>query len=200
MTNCTDGKKETKQSVIAEKKKLSKTPRFIDCSNCKFKCSTNFNKDNRKDICSFFWELDYNKQKDYILSSVSQTSVKRHVPITNVRKPKEVSKVYSFSLSSSEQVRVCKQFFLKTLAISRGPVDKAFAGLDSGSGLFFDTDKRGKHSAVNKTSTEVISKIKYHIEQFPTMESHYCRATSKRKYLDSTLSISKMYELCIIII
>jgi len=29
------------------------------------------------------------------------------------------------------------------------------------------------------------------------MESHYCRATSKRKYLDSTLSISKMYELYI---
>ncbi|KAL5245855.1 hypothetical protein ACI65C_013263 [Semiaphis heraclei] len=120
-----------KKSIVAEKKKLSKTPRIIDCSNY------------------------YNRQKDYYLSSVSQAVVKRHVPTTKVRKPKEVSKVYSLNLNStSEQVRVCKQFYLKTLAISHGPVDKAFEGFDSVSGFFSNTDKRGKHSAANKTSTE----------------------------------------------
>jgi len=130
-----------KKSIVAEKKKLSKTPRIIDCSNCKFKCSLNFNEDNIKYI---FWTLDYNKQKDYILSSVSQAVVKRHVPTTKVRKPKEASKVYSLNLNStSEQVCVCKQFYLKTLAISYGPVDKAFEGFDSVSGFFSNTDKRG---------------------------------------------------------
>ncbi|XP_072398779.1 uncharacterized protein [Diabrotica undecimpunctata] len=34
-----------------------------------------------------------------------------------------------------------------------------------------------------------------HIESFPHVESHYCRANSQRQYLDSSLTIKKMYEL-----
>lgn len=37
--------------------------------------------------------------------------------------------------------------------------------------------------------------MKAHIESFTTMESHYCRKNSKKKYLDSLFSIGKMYEL-----
>jgi len=36
--------------------------------------------------------------------------------------------------------------------------------------------------------------MKQHIESYPTMDSHYCRASSSRKYLDSRLTIKKMYE------
>lgn len=50
-------------------------------------------------------------------------------------------------------------------------------------------DKRGHKIPPNKTSEEWISKIKLHIESFPTMESHYCRKDSKKKYLDPTLTI-----------
>lgn len=80
------------------------------------------------------------------------------------------------------------------MAISHGPVDKAFEGLESESGMFIKNDNRGKTQATNKYPSDVISKIKSHIEKFPTIESHYCRASTKRKYLDSTLSIAKMYE------
>jgi len=84
---------------------------------------------------------------------------------------------------------------LKTLSISHGPVDKAFEGVDTNTGIFIEHDNRGKAPSVNKSSDEVIAYINSHIEVFPTVESHYCRSTSKRNYLDPNLSISKMYEL-----
>lgn len=85
--------------------------------------------------------------------------------------------------------------FLKTLAISHGPVDKAFVGLEFENRVFIKNDNRRKTQATNKTLSDVISEIKSHIEKFPTIESHYCRASTKRKYLNPTLSITKTYEL-----
>jgi len=183
-----------KKTISAKEKKLSKIPKIVDCTNCKFKCSLKFDEHYRIKLCLYFWTLEYNRQKDYILSCVTRAPVKRHVS-EQVRKAKEFSKMYTFSLNSSEKVRVCKQFFLKTLAISHGPVDKAFEGLGSANGMFIKNDNRGKTHATNKTPSDVIYEIKSHIEKFPTIESHYCRATTKRKYLDPTLSIAKMYEL-----
>jgi hypothetical protein len=55
--------------------------------------------------------------------------------------------------------------------------------------------REGKKTPPNKTKPEVINKIKYHMEKFPTQETHYCRKPSNRKYLDPRLSIRKMYEL-----
>ncbi|XP_031355412.1 uncharacterized protein LOC116179702 [Photinus pyralis] len=34
-----------------------------------------------------------------------------------------------------------------------------------------------------------------HIKRFPVIESHYCRRTTKRKYLEPNLSVAKMYNL-----
>jgi len=184
-----------KKNVISKEKKKLKKPKAIDCSHCKFKCSINFDESYRNEVCNKFWALDYNRQKDFILANVNIKSVKRHVPITNIRKAKENSKVYSFNNNTEHNIQVCKQFFLKTLCISHGPVDKAFEGLGTDTGLFMDHDKRGKAPLVNKSSDEIIANINSHIEKFPTVESHYCRSTSKRQYLDPNLSISKMYEL-----
>ncbi|KAK3802819.1 hypothetical protein RRG08_012331 [Elysia crispata] len=44
-------------------------------------------------------------------------------------------------------------------------------------------------------SKEVKGHIRRYIKSFPVMESHYCRADSKKQYLEAGLSITKMYEL-----
>ncbi|CAH1979304.1 unnamed protein product [Acanthoscelides obtectus] len=54
---------------------------------------------------------------------------------------------------------------------------------------------RGRHVPSNKTSQEDKQVIMNHIESFPLSESHYCRKSSQRKYLDAKLSIAKMYSL-----
>lgn len=44
---------------------------------------------------------------------------------------------------------------------------------------------------------ELREAIESHINRLPRVESHYCRASSKRKYLHSELTVTKMYELFI---
>ncbi|KAL4714914.1 hypothetical protein ACJJTC_014285 [Scirpophaga incertulas] len=56
-------------------------------------------------------------------------------------------------------------------------------------------DGRGSQFPANKTSIESEQKIIDHINSFPRVESRYCRKKSKKQYLDSKLTIAKMYEL-----
>ena len=39
------------------------------------------------------------------------------------------------------------------------------------------------------------NEVREHINKFPTVDSHYCRAQSQRKYLEASLNISTMYTL-----
>jgi len=63
-----------------------------------------------------------------------------------------------------------------------------------GTGFRSPADGRGRHAPRIKTPEWKRKLIKQHIESYPTMDSHYCRASSTRKYLDSKLTIKKMYE------
>ena len=89
---------------------------------------------------------------------------------------------------------MCKKFFLKTLDIGHGPLDTALRH-KSANGTFSGEDMRGKHPPSNKTKSEDIDAVRKHIESFPTIESHYTRKDTRRRYLDQCLSISKMYRL-----
>ena len=64
------------------------------------------------------------------------------------------------------------------------------------SDTFSKMDCRGRQPSVNKTDDEHRQTVKYHILSFPTVvESHYCRKDTQRLYLDSKLTIARMYEL-----
>ncbi|KAE8741825.1 hypothetical protein FOCC_FOCC012634 [Frankliniella occidentalis] len=85
-------------------------------------------------------------------------------------------------------IPVCQTMFLNTLDISSTVVHTA---VNKNS-----PDKRGTHPKTKKRlSPELIQNVKNHIKEFPTVESHYCREDSRRKYLDENLSISKMHRL-----
>lgn len=62
-------------------------------------------------------------------------------------------------------------------------------------GLCHDV-QRGKHkNRPNRKSSEQAQFVRSHIESFSTVESHYCRKDSKKEYLSSDLSVTKMYNL-----
>ena len=54
--------------------------------------------------------------------------------------------------------------------------------------------RHGTHAKKQLPMTSVQS-VHDHIKSFPKQESHYCRASTARKYLDASLSVQKMYEL-----
>jgi hypothetical protein len=90
------------------------------------------------------------------------------------------------------EIRVRKNFFLRTLCISKGPVNTALAEKSKLTGGFIDSDKRGGKTPPNETKPETTDKIKSHIEKFPTQESHYCR----KRQIESTLIPSCQSEKC----
>lgn len=183
------------QAYVSKSGRLqsAKIPKPVDCTKCIYKCSSNFNDEFRSSVCSRYHNLSYERQKDMLLHLVNVCPVERKRKRKEMGHDKKISKKYFFEMDK-EKIRVCKNFFLNTLSISHGLVDFAIHNSSSNC-LFSQNDKRGRKTPPNKTTPDVVIKIKNHIEKFPVQESHYCRQTSKRKYLDETLSISKMYEL-----
>lgn len=174
----------------------AKVPKPIDCSSCFFQCSKNFNEEVRNKICSEFILSSFDQQKNFILSLVEKSEVQRKRKRNNASNKPEKSFSFSYYFfNEGTKVRVCKNFFLRTLAISNSPLKTAFQSISAVSNQFVGSDKRGHKEPPNKTSEEWIKKIEAHIESFPVAESHFCRKDTKKKYLDETLSINKMYEL-----
>ncbi|KAL4718046.1 hypothetical protein ACJJTC_002345 [Scirpophaga incertulas] len=192
----TDSDTETVQQEVVPPKKIKttqppKAPKSGECK-CKLNCFLNFTEEDRKEICKSYWALsDYCGQKDFILMNVMVHAPQKR--LVNATRKRTVSRCYYFN-NDDRKIRVCERFFKNTLCISNGPINKAFSEVEI-SGSFEGQDRRGKHEPVNKTKEEDVKIVKEHIEAFPTMESHYCRKTSSKMYLESNLSISKMYEL-----
>ena len=58
-----------------------------------------------------------------------------------------------------------------------------------------ESEKRGKHkNRPNRVSEAIRSSVKEHIESYPVVESHYCRKSTKKTFLDVGTSLTGMYE------
>ncbi|XP_050315508.1 uncharacterized protein LOC126750046 [Anthonomus grandis grandis] len=174
-----------KKNLAKRQKVEAKAPQNIDCSKCRFKCTEKISLEKRMIICKNYWSCDFNRRKDFVLNNViSKVPERRRAKRTSMKKPREDSKSFFF-YHNDTTVRVCKSFFIKTLAFR----------ILGGGKLFSGNDKREKKEPHNKTKSEDYEKVKAHIESFPVMESHYTRKSTKRQYLDSKLTIAKMHFL-----
>lgn len=92
--------------------------------------------------------------------------------------------------SNGVQLEVRKKFFLNTLCISDKMISdnlkKAVDGVKA---------PTTRPPPVNKISDEALQTIIDHIKLYPTVESHYCRSTTLRRYLDGGLNKTKMYQM-----
>lgn len=160
----------------------------IDCTSCKFHCNEMYSDDERQQIFESYWSLgNYERQRDFICAHVREYSPK--VQVVKARRHRTVSRKYLLNLDKNTPV--CKKFFLATLDIGERLVSVALKKkMENSCG-----DQRGKHVPYNKTSLEDVNRIHSHIKSFPTMESHYTRKDTNRRYLDPSLNIRKMFNL-----
>ena len=163
-------------------KKVSNSPKAIDCFKCRFKCTLKFDDHFRQIICNTYWSLNYNRKKDSILSHFESEDVKRERARGNRKRTKRRPNRFYLRGENEVKIQVCKSFFLKTLCISHNKNEHV---------IFLGSDRRGKHVPHNKTKEEHVEAVKSHIKSFQAMESHYKRASSKRLYLDPNLTIKK---------
>ncbi|GFR65663.1 DNA-directed RNA polymerase 3, chloroplastic [Elysia marginata] len=83
------------------------------------------------------------------------------------------------------KIPVCKTFFLDTLGYSDQFVFTAISKEDEGGHCA--PDMRGRHAKQTTGMKEEKERVRAHIALFPTVESHYCRKDSKRRYLGATM-------------
>lgn len=155
---------------------------------CKYKCSDTFSHEDRLEINSGYWGLGtYADQKHFIDKNVIESPCHRKIG----SRPSKRSFTWKYTLKEKQ---VCKSFFLKTINISDTVVvncKKKVRLLQN-----IGEDLRGKAQASRKTiDKDVIDRIHQHIKRFPMVESHYCRKSTNRMYLQSDLNLTKMFDL-----
>ncbi|XP_072384357.1 uncharacterized protein [Diabrotica undecimpunctata] len=92
------------------------------------------------------------------------------------------------------KVKVCKLYFMNTLDINSAVISTAQKKkTDEG---FVDKDNRGGNPNAGRPRIheDVKNFARRHIESFPIMDSHYCRARTERKYLQGDLNLTEMYR------
>lgn len=180
--------------MTVKKIRQAKIPKALDCTKCRFKCTSKISAEDRDMLCRKYWNHNYAEKKNFILNLVHVMPIKTTVIARKRETQRSNNKRYFFKINGLE-LQVCQSFFCKTLCISPSVVTNAVVNRDS-LGMYSKTsDPRGRHVPKNKTSLEQLQEVHEHIKSFPTMESHYVRKCIKRKYLDSSLSVYKMYKL-----
>lgn len=185
------------------------------CTNCRQRCNEKFSVEERQKFFENYWKLgDVNRQRDFIAKQVEMTDKAR----TRVREKKkdessgdenntennvagetkERRRAFSFKYmfcNNGKKVVVCKTFFLNTLGISAQVVKTVMNKMGT-TGIVAE-DRRGRVCKNSKLDDSIKQSVRDHINLFETVESHYCRKNTSKRFLPPTLNISKMYGLYI---
>ncbi|CAK1579940.1 unnamed protein product [Parnassius mnemosyne] len=160
----------------------------ISCK-CHYNCNFKFSLQERENLLQEYLSLKSEHARwCFIGKCVQRVPVKRTYKENQSRRKNTL--VYSL-FRDSQSFQVCKSFFLTTFNISAKKVETALSKLTP-SGVT-EPDMRGKKEPPNKKSDVVKDIIRDHIKSLPTVSSHYCRSTTKRKYLPSGLSENRLY-------
>lgn len=164
------------------------------CLKTKFQnnCKNKFTEDEREIIFEECWNIsDRNGRRDYLISCMEESEIKRkRVQMSNLRK---ITRFYYFTLNGRKE-KICQQYLLKTLNITQRFLSYSFEKL-SPLGKS-NPDSRGKGRPKNKTDEPVLSNVYKFIESLPAVQSHYCRSSTKKKYLPKEFeSIERVFRL-----
>ena len=106
-----------KSYISPANKKLvpAKCLKPMDCTACRYKCSTKVSQVTRQNIFDHYYspQMTYERKRDFICRHIEVKPTSKR----NLRTYKLNSRTYTLPVGD-KLVRVCKQFFLKTLDIS----------------------------------------------------------------------------------
>lgn len=177
----------SKQGKIVPAKTLGKS------CNCRYKCNTKLSLEHRKDAFNKFWELGNREQQWLHIAQYTTKQNKKSGLQRDLKHNRQFTYKY-FLPKDSSRVEVCKTMFLNTYSITDRLVRTAWDKYDGSTIL--QRDMRGKHKNHKKVvDDEMIMSVCAHVNSFAPVEFHYNRASSKRLYLDGSLSITRMFNL-----
>lgn len=181
--------KKDKSIVTVDKKIIKENPCLG--KKCTNECNT-ITEEERLIIFNRYWkDFDHTRKRDYLLCCMVRYDAKRQY----VTHESNRFNMYKYSLSINDTTKVvCRKYLLNTLNITEKLLrftrdNKVDLGLSK-------IDDRGKKSAYNKTSEEVIKIVHTFINKLPAVPSHYCRSSSTKKYIGSEFqSLAHVYRI-----
>ena len=175
---------------------------------CSKQCYKKFSCEEGTELFRSYWSSGtYDVQSSFIAGCVSQRPVACHkiasdkvsnAGVANRSRhnwQKTFSRQYTLPLAD-RHVEVCRVVFCAALGVSSSRVNTVLRK-QRGNGGMPALDKRGKHDHSKQSiQHDSIEFVQSHIASFSVNESHYTRAYNvHRKYLNSTLTVQKMYDL-----
>lgn len=159
---------------------------------CENECETFISEEKRRGIFTEFWTgtTDQSAKYNYILRFVHEELKTSNTENTTRRM---FTRNYQLRVDNKD-VKVCKIMFLSTLNISAQMVETTLKKSRRGDAK--PRDQRGTSKIrPREVYPDKTKSVIEHINLFPTVESHFTRASSQRKYLEEDLCISAMYRL-----
>jgi len=181
-------KREAGQSYFGKKKieeswcyDIPKNERELK-SRCKCKSQQNkycaeLSDAERNSIFQKFWKMDWNAKKVFVSMLTVTKDVARRRPTDSVKKkPRENTVFYYLPTSSNEKKKVCKVMFLNTLSVGEMQIRSWIREKP-------ETAEREIAIAPPRSQKIYLSMVDF-LKRLPQMESHYCRARTKKTYLE----------------
>lgn len=190
----------TGQEYTTRKGKLKRARRLKAGCKCKLQCSEYITDEMRKDMFTKFWNTGSHVKQwqiitKYVVRAKKKTASNLHSE--NVRRLYTLH--YHLPIKSEDGIvlhKVCQTMFLNTFGISEVFVYTALRKKDESKGLKDMTDKRGRHKNRLVVITEEMKQsVLNHVNSFKPVKSRYIRKQANTKYLDSSLSFVKMFEM-----
>lgn len=185
----------SKKGTIKEARKMK-----ASC-NCRIRCNETFNEEMRLQLFSNFWGIgSHIKQWEFISKYVFQKKKKTCTNFENETVRRLHTMHYHLPINSNDNEtvlkKVCKTMFLNTFSISKEFVYTALQKYHECPHFDDFIDGRGRHKNHNRVITEEMKQsVIDHVDSYAPVDSHYVRKKSSIKYLDPSLSFSKMFKM-----
>lgn len=84
--------------------------------------------------------------------------------------------------------------FMSTLAINTRVIRTVIEKQEKSSCGIIEAEMRGKHNKHKGVPAVIKEGVRSHINSIPKVESHYCRAQTKREYIEGTKTIAEFHR------
>ncbi|XP_071497597.1 uncharacterized protein [Diadema antillarum] len=159
------------------------------CKNCRQKCPERISEEERKEIFQDFWDpkKDWTARRIYCIDHVvPQPIQRRRIKTGTDKKARRLSFNYHLSVKG-EQVKVCKKFFLSTLAVGEKFVIISLHKKTVDGNVM--PDRRGRHPAANQIPLSVKQDARRHIQA--ALQNREISADAEQQ---EQVNLTKMYE------
>lgn len=138
--------------------------------------------ENRATIFKKFWKMNWCEKKVYVCHLVISSSIKRPRARKTAGESRRAQS-FTYQLKIGENlIKVCRTLFLNTLGIGRWTI-LHWKNKEQMPEPNTNVQNRSNSITTSKPFAKQRQGLKNFFESLPVLDSHYCRATTKKKYL-----------------